>query len=365
MSLGVNLLIAVSILSNRALVDPAPIQISPQRNQLQLVAAVSDAAATTGWKISSSDQDGLRATYERGHHASEVQLNIATSSISLTYVSSKNLDYSEKDGKRDIHKVYREWTGALMSAIQKRLTAMCVDLSHLQDPKATGSSFKTISASNTFLASPAKAKVVRSSSGEPTGYVVREYVAFLPNGQVEDCGPVSTIFYNDRLIATTRIKAEPAALSAYTDILRYLVEKEQITFADAELERMSQKVDTVTPLDMPRRDELLRFVEWQTQRLAKNEISRQEYDYLLAQKESEVLERQNSIQMKEQELQLLQQQQHQQRVSLDLQRQQLAAQRSLAIGQALSNLSQSMSYTPKPLTCSSYRLGNSVQTTCY
>lgn len=365
MSLGASFLVAVSILSNRALVDPGPIPVTPQRNQLQLAAVVNDAASTTGWKISAQDLDGLRATFERGHHAAEVQLNITANLISLTYVSSKNLDYSEKDGRRDIHKVYREWTGALQSAIQKRLATMCVDLSYLQDSKVMGSSFESISTNNNFLASPVKTKIVRSSSGESTGYVVREYSAFLPNGQIEDCGPVSTIFYDDKLIATTRTKAEPAALSAYTDILRHLVEIGKISFADAELERMSQKVDTVTPLDMPRRDELLRFVEWQTQRLSKNEVSRQEYDYLLAQKESEVLERQGSIQMKEEELQLLQQHQRQQRVSLDIQRQQLAAQRSLAIGQALSNLTQSMSYTPRPFTCSSYQLGSSVQTTCY
>jgi len=364
-NLALSVLIAAGLFTSRELADPPPIMVVPERNSLQLLAATVDAASGTGWKVQIKDQETIRAVYERAQHSAEVQLTVAPESISLTYVSSKNLAFSEEAGEREIHKAYLGWTNLLIASIKKRLASMCTDLSSLAEKPNVGLSYKELAEATPFLDNPVKARAVKSSSGIETGYVVREYVAYFPNGRPEDCGPVSVVFYNNHLVSVMRTSLQGAALAAYTDVLRYLVDNKQISFADAEFERMSQKVDTVMPLDPPRRDELLRFVEWQTQRLTRSETTRQEYEYLLAQKEAEVQERQSSIQMKEQELDLLRQHQYQQRASLDLQRQQLAAQRSLAIGQALANLNRSLSYRPNSLSCTSTSFGDAVQTYCH
>lgn len=364
MSLPLTILIVAGLFTSRALVDPEPLKVEPSRNPLQLTAAVVSAASTAGWHPELKDSHTVKAVYKRAQHSAEVQIDVAPTSIAITYVSSENLSFSNEGGQKEIHKAYLEWTKVLAAAVKKRLTTLCPDLTPLAGAAHAGTSYAPLAETFSLLSSPSRMKEVRSSAGVQTGYLVREYVAFVPNGRVEDCGPVSAVFYDDKLVTVMRAPLEPSALAAYTDVLSYLVDKRQITFSDAELERMSLKIDTVMPLDPPRRDEVLRFVEWQTQRLAQGAVTKQEYEYLLAQKEADVQERQHSIQAKDEELDLMRQQQMQQRASIDLQRQQLAAQRSLAIGQALTNLTSSMSYRPY-LSCTSSTYAGTTRTLCH
>jgi hypothetical protein len=361
-----SLMIFAGILTSRSLVDPNPIAVDESRNPQQVFAATMDGASRAGWSIQPRDAHTFLATTVRGPHAATVVVTVDVGQVSFKYMSSSNLDYKTKDGEQTIHKAYMEWSGFLASSIRTRLGSLCPDMTQLLDPSYAGlvnaSLVERVPAAESF----SRELPVTSSSGASTGYLVREYDAYL-NGADQDCQPVSAVFFNDKFVSVMQVKAEPAALIAYSDVLNYLVSQKAISFSDAEMERMSLKVDIVNPLDLPRREELLRFVEWQAQRYDRKETSLKEYQYLLAQKEAEVQERQAAIDQKEKELGLLKRQQAIDSQSLEVQREQLSAQRAAAIGIALANLSQSLAYRPtfnSGVRCTSRAYGNTVYTDC-
>lgn len=175
MSLGATIVVFSGLFTSRALIDPPPLQISPPRDPLQLLAAVGNAASAAGWRIQVRDHDSIRAVFDSGRHSAEVELKLRTESIALTYINSKELDYSDDGGRKEIHKAYLSWTGTLMSSIKRALASMCTDLGWVQKEPSMGSSNQSLVDLSAFLASPEKTRVVVSSSGQPTGYVVREY----------------------------------------------------------------------------------------------------------------------------------------------------------------------------------------------
>jgi hypothetical protein len=328
-------------------------------------AAAFDAASRSGWEAEKIGQRGIRATLRRGSHVTVVLLKLDTKMISLQYESSVNLDYEKSRSGPVIHKAYMEWSSGLMSSIRSELATLCPDFTELQQTENLGKTALALRERAPLIEFPAREFELRTSAGAATGYSIREYAAFVV-GSTTKCGPVSAVFYNDALEAVSKSSLEDSALLAYSDLLAYLVSQKSIAFSDAEMERMSLKIDIVTPLEALRREELLRFVDWQAQRHDRSETSKKEYEYLLAQKEAEVLERQGAIDQKEQELGLLRRQQQMQVASLDVQRQQLAAQRSMALSQALLNLSRSLTYRPAftGTSCVSTSLGRTVYTNC-
>jgi hypothetical protein len=46
--------------------------------------------------------------------------------VKITYVSSENLDYSEKNGERRIHKKYNQWIDNMVQDIQRQLQVTAI-----------------------------------------------------------------------------------------------------------------------------------------------------------------------------------------------------------------------------------------------
>lgn len=366
MKMLATILVMSGLFTSRQLIDPPAIPLDATRNAAQLYAATVDAVNRAGWKADPLDRNTIRATFNRGQHVVTVILKMDQGMVALSYESSTNLAYEKNGDGAVIHKAYMDWTQGLMRNVQSRLSTLCPDLTPLLTSEQVGLTHVALTEKFPIVGSPERELTVLSSSGADTGYTVREYKAYLA-GSSNDCDRVSAVFYRDEFVYAMLTSMEAAALLAYADVLNYLVEQKQISFSDAEMERMSLKVDVVTPLDAPRREELLRYVEWQAQRFDRHETTKKEYEYLVAQKEAEVQERQSALDQKEQELGILRRQQAMQSAALGVQKEQLAAQRSLAIGQALSNLGQALTYRPTIRTqvnCRSYAVGNTVNTTC-
>jgi hypothetical protein len=370
-----SLLVFAGLFTTQLLVDPNPVHFDPSRNPSQIAVVTLRAIADAGWRPEQIKNNEIRATFRRSRHEAIVLVHLDRDAISMTYEASSNLDYEKQPSKTVIHKAYLEWTGALMSSIRSRIGNLCPDMSLLLDPGHTGRSFASLVDEAPAIRGSYEELNVASSSGAPTGLVVREYKAFMADAP-SACETISTVFYDDKFVSVTRDSVQLAALTAYSDLLNHLVAIKEVSFQDAEIERVSLKTDLVAPLDGPRREALLRYVEWQAQRYDRKETTREEYGYLLAEKEAEIQERQVTIDQKERELaqteqqtEVLRRQQEVQSASLEVQRKQLATQRSLSISQALENLIRSRSYQPvvsRTITnCTSNVVGNSVKTSCY
>jgi hypothetical protein len=348
-------MVGVTMLSMTAaaavLESPVVVELKKEkRDPHQLLGAAADAAAKDGWTVNQTDRDSLSATTEwNNRHVVQVKLTATPESVAISYLNSKELDYEIEDGVPHIHRGYNKKVGNLSDKIENRMKQLCPDLTG--QTAAVGSSFDDV-AKDIFLSNPKRTLSVTSSSGEATGYTIREYVAYYPNGRIYDCGQVSATYYKGKFVSMAGEDAAVAALNAYTDMLNYLVDRGDISFSDAELERIYQKAQMVSRLDPARRAELLSFVEWQLQRLSNKELSQKEYSYLVAQKEAEVEERQSSLDMKEAELGQRRAALAMQADQLNVQRKQLSVQRSMAIGVAIANISNAQQYRPS-LNCHS------------
>jgi hypothetical protein len=354
------------LFTSRQLVAPAPIVIDSSRDPDQITAAVADAARNADWAVEYSGPRSLKATHRLNQYSAVVALRIDQGAVYVQYEDSANLQYRETDTGPEIHKLYFEWTNLLTRAIRSELAALCPDLTSLRNPGYVGKTPSDLKQEPLLRGKSGRDLIVKSSSGLATGYYVREFSGFL-SGELQACAPVSFIFYKEKLTSVVGTSMETAALQAYSDLLGYFVKSGGISFSDAEMERMSLKIDTIMMLDAPRRDELLRFVEWQAQKLDRKETSDKEYEFLLAQKEAEVRERQGTIDQKERELRLMRMQSQMQVASLATQQQQLQTQRGMALSQALQNVNRSAVYVPPvrlSTTCVSRPSFGTVTTTC-
>jgi len=96
------------------------------RGKSTTAAQVHDAIATAGtprgWMLV-DDQPG-RVTLRnviRGKHTVVVAVDYDAEGFRIDYVSSENLNYREKNGRRYIHPKYMQWTAQLAQDIRTRL----------------------------------------------------------------------------------------------------------------------------------------------------------------------------------------------------------------------------------------------------
>lgn len=126
------LLLALAAAPAQAKVDELP---EPQRIAVvgpmgktpsleQVRHAVATAGAPRGWQM--VDEQPGRITLRnvvRGKHTVVVAVDYDAAGFRIDYVSSENMNYREKRGRRYIHPKYMQWTGLLAQDIGARLQA--------------------------------------------------------------------------------------------------------------------------------------------------------------------------------------------------------------------------------------------------
>lgn len=126
------LLLALATAPAQAKVDELP---EPQRVAVagpmgktpsleQVRHAVATAGAPRGWQM--VDEQPGRITLRnvvRGKHTVVVAVDYDAAGFRIDYVSSENMNYREKRGRRYIHPKYMQWTGLLAQDIGARLQA--------------------------------------------------------------------------------------------------------------------------------------------------------------------------------------------------------------------------------------------------
>jgi len=84
--------------------------------------AVTRAGASLGWIMVEEEPGLVRGTLRLRSHVAIVDVIFDTSTYSIQYVDSTNLDYSEANGT--IHKNYNGWIQNLDTAIQRELAVI-------------------------------------------------------------------------------------------------------------------------------------------------------------------------------------------------------------------------------------------------
>lgn len=103
------------------LVDPDPVAVPAGLSAETISKDIKRALIGRGWVVAKEEAGRIDATLNLRSHVARVAIAYDSDKVSLSYVSSENLDYSEKKGKRTIHKNYLSWVGNVMTDISKNL----------------------------------------------------------------------------------------------------------------------------------------------------------------------------------------------------------------------------------------------------
>lgn len=119
-SLAAGLLLSVNLLA-ADLIDPAPIAVPASMNAAQVNTEIKRALINRGWSVVNEKPGVIDASLALRSHRANIKIAHDRSQVVITYVSSDNLDYKEKKGKRLIHRNYNSWINNLAGDISKNL----------------------------------------------------------------------------------------------------------------------------------------------------------------------------------------------------------------------------------------------------
>lgn len=105
------------------LVDPDPIAIPAGTSDADVARAIKSALAGRTWIVSNEAPGQIDATLHLRAHTARIAITYDTAKITVRYVSSENLNFKEKNGKRTIHSNYVSWVNNLVGDISRQLQA--------------------------------------------------------------------------------------------------------------------------------------------------------------------------------------------------------------------------------------------------
>lgn len=101
--------------------DPDPIAVPTKLSAEQVATEIKRALAGRGWTVSKESAGRIDSTLYLRSHVARIEVTFDAQQVTLRYVSSENLDYEEKKGKRLIHRNYMSWIGNLSGDISRNL----------------------------------------------------------------------------------------------------------------------------------------------------------------------------------------------------------------------------------------------------
>jgi hypothetical protein len=91
------------------LVDPAPIPVPAGLSAKDVSRAIGTGIALRKWVVTKDENGKIDAELHLRDHIARIAIACSTKLVTPTYVSSDNLEYSEKKGVRYIHRNYLNW----------------------------------------------------------------------------------------------------------------------------------------------------------------------------------------------------------------------------------------------------------------
>jgi hypothetical protein len=103
------------------LVDPPPIVVPAGLTAQDVSKAIRAGVATRGWIVNKDEHGQIDATLNNREHQVVLAIVYDAKQVKINYVSSQNMNYSEKNGTRYIHRKYTQWTQNVVADINREL----------------------------------------------------------------------------------------------------------------------------------------------------------------------------------------------------------------------------------------------------
>jgi len=118
--------LALMLMGAAVLVDPAPISVPAGLSTKDVSKAIRSGIVSRGWVVAKDENGKIDAVLNIRTHEVKVNIGYDAKQIKISYVSSQNLDYSEKNGERRIHKKYNQWIDNMVQDIQRQLQVTAI-----------------------------------------------------------------------------------------------------------------------------------------------------------------------------------------------------------------------------------------------
>ena len=115
------LLFSLSAQAAPELVNPAPIAVPAKLAEVQVTGDIKYALANRGWVVNGESKGRIDASLSLRTHIARIVIYHDRQQVRIEYVSSENLKYKEKNGKRYIHRNYLSWIQNLSNDISKNM----------------------------------------------------------------------------------------------------------------------------------------------------------------------------------------------------------------------------------------------------
>ena len=115
--------VAFMLMGARAapLLEPDPIAVPAGLTVKDVSKAIRAGVVTRGWVVSKDENGKIDAVLNVREHTARINIAYDTKQVKVTYVSSDNLNYSEKNGVRVIHRNYNNWVHNVVADITREL----------------------------------------------------------------------------------------------------------------------------------------------------------------------------------------------------------------------------------------------------
>lgn len=120
-------LVPQAAMAARELIDPPAVTVPDSVKPAEVAKIIKTSLVNRGWTVEKESGNQISAGLYVRQHVLKVAISYTATEVKLTYVSSQNLDYKEKDGKRYIHRKYTGWTANVMADITKGLQLATLD----------------------------------------------------------------------------------------------------------------------------------------------------------------------------------------------------------------------------------------------
>jgi len=103
------------------LIDPEPLSVPAGLSAKDVSKAIRAGIASRGWVVNKDEKGQIDATLNNREHQVVIAILYDAKQVKVNYVSSQNMNYSEKNGTRYIHPKYKQWTQNVIADISREL----------------------------------------------------------------------------------------------------------------------------------------------------------------------------------------------------------------------------------------------------
>jgi hypothetical protein len=118
--------LALLLMGAAVLVDPEPIAVPAGLAAKDVSKAIRAGIVQRGWVVLKDEKGKIDAVLNLRKHEARVAIAYDPKQVTIKYASSDNLDYSEKNGVRHIHKNYNKWITNMVQDIQRALQSASI-----------------------------------------------------------------------------------------------------------------------------------------------------------------------------------------------------------------------------------------------